>query len=173
MDKVLLDFWRKLKPGDTFYVIGDISMSRTKAEHALDQVPKGVQVHYVFGNHDSRHRKAIERHPRVVWSGDLKGIKIEGQYIVLCHYAMRVWNMSHHGAWQLFGHSHDGLYPWENQLDVGVDSAANLVGEYRPLSFEEIAGFISDSMNPRLLAKQFGGKSPSWVGGDHHDLLQK
>jgi hypothetical protein len=24
---------------------------------------------------------------------------------VLCHYAMRVWNRSHHGAWHLYGHS--------------------------------------------------------------------
>jgi hypothetical protein len=32
-----------------------------------------------------------------------------GQPIVLCHYAMRVWNRSHHGAWHLYGHSRGNL----------------------------------------------------------------
>ena len=31
------------------------------------------------------------------------------QDIVLCHYAMRVWQKSHYGAWMLYGHSHGTL----------------------------------------------------------------
>ena len=46
------------------------------------------------------------------------------QHIVLCHYAMLVWNKSHHGSWMLHGHSHGTLkYPFAAKiLDVGVDS---------------------------------------------------
>jgi calcineurin-like phosphoesterase family protein len=170
MDEVILGHWQNIKSGDTFYILGDLALSKSHAKRALGKLPRGVQVHYVFGNHDSRIRSVIGGNKHVTWAGDLKGIKVQAQYIVLCHYAMRTWNMTHHGSWQLFGHSHNALHPWERQLDVGVDSAAKLVGEYRPLSFEEIAGFIADGMNPKILAKRFG-KSPSWVGGDHHDSM--
>jgi len=44
------------------------------------------------------------------------------QKIVLCHYAMRVWNASHHGRWHLYGHSHGHLDPIDTfSFDVGVD----------------------------------------------------
>ncbi len=72
----------------------------------------------------------------------LKEIKVQAgeeiQKIVLCHYAMRVWNASHHGAWQLFGHSHANLEEVGMQMDVGVDNALKLVGECRPFTFWEI-----------------------------------
>ncbi len=40
---------------------------------------------------------------------NLAEISVHGQPIVICHYAMRVWNRSHHGAWHLYGHSHGNL----------------------------------------------------------------
>lgn len=42
---------------------------------------------------------------------------------------------SHHGSWQLYGHSHNSLKddPHSLQLDVGVDA-----WDYRPASFEEV-----------------------------------
>jgi calcineurin-like phosphoesterase family protein len=43
------------------------------------------------------------------------------QVIVLCHYAMRVWDRSHHGSWHLFGHSHGSLPGQGKSFDVGVD----------------------------------------------------
>jgi len=133
---------------------------------AFDSLPSGVQVYVIFGNHDHDHRNAIDTNRSVVWSGSLKEAKIEGQDITMSHYAGRVWNRCHYGSWQLFGHSHGKLHPWERQLDVGVDSAAELLGEYRPFSFEEVHKFIKHGENPRCLAEQFG-KAPSWMGGNH------
>lgn len=168
MDEVLLRHWDELlKPGDRFYILGDIAMNRRYVEPALDRIPRGVQVACVFGNHDHHNRKIIDAHPMVVWSGDLKEVKVDGQRIVLFHYAMRSWPSLQHGSWQLHGHSHNGLHPWERQLDVGVDSAVKLVGEYRPMSFEEVSRFISDGENPKTLSDRFG-IAPSWMGGDHH-----
>ncbi|WP_237730162.1 hypothetical protein [Chryseobacterium gleum] len=45
------------------------------------------------------------------------------QKIILFHYAMRTWNDSHRGVWQLYGHSHGTLPDDEKALsfDVGVD----------------------------------------------------
>ena len=54
---------------------------------------------------------------------------------VLCHYAMRVWNRAHHGAWHLYGHSHGKLpeAPTTLSMDVGVDNH-----DFRPWHFDEI-----------------------------------
>jgi calcineurin-like phosphoesterase family protein len=46
---------------------------------------------------------------------------INGNFIVVCHYAMRTWERAHHGSWQLYGHSHNKLAPIGFQHDVGVD----------------------------------------------------
>jgi calcineurin-like phosphoesterase family protein len=55
--------------------------------------------------------------------GDLEEISVKGQPIVLCHYAMRVWNRAHHGA-NLYGHSQGKLpeAPTSLSMDVGVDT---------------------------------------------------
>jgi len=169
MDSVLLDYWRTLlKRGDRFCILGDVALRGRHVQQALDSIPEGVQVYYILGNHDHRYRSLIKSYSCVVWCGDMREVKVEGQRIVLCHYAMRSWPSSQHGSWQLHGHSHNGLYPWERQLDVGVDSARELVGECRPLSFEEVAHFIGNGENPKVMAESFG-ISPSWMGGDHHE----
>lgn len=79
-------------------------------------------------------------------------ISVNRQKMVLCHYAMRVWNKSHRGNWMLYGHSHgtlDDLKPqfaeptWigddyyiknAKTMDVGVDTHK----EFRPYSITEL-----------------------------------
>lgn len=68
---------------------------------------------------------------------DLWEKTIDGQYLVVCHYAMRVWPRSHYNSWQLFGHSHGGLEPVGKQWDVGVDN-----NNFYPLSFKELRAIM-------------------------------
>lgn len=73
---------------------------------------------------------------------DVLQIKLEGQRFFLSHYAHRVWNHSHKGVIHLYGHSHDsldrdGVFNGKS-MDVGVDSAFRILGEYRPFSLEEV-----------------------------------
>lgn len=58
----------------------------------------------------------------------------------LSHYAHRVWNQSHHGVIHLYGHSHSSLEatPWGKSMDVGIDNAFKILGEYRPFHINEI-----------------------------------
>ena len=63
--------------------------------------------------------------------------------INLYHYAGQVWDGSHRGAWQLYGHSHGALdnHPARRgslSVDVGVDSW----GMY-PVSLEQIADVMA------------------------------
>jgi len=65
---------------------------------------------------------------------------IEGKLIVVCHYAMRRWERSHFGSWQLYGHSHGLLEPWTNQVDIGVDG-----WNFYPVSFNELKEYFNDN----------------------------
>lgn len=69
-----------------------------------------------------------------------KELKINGRMFILSHYAHRVWNHSHKGTIHLYGHSHGTLEntPWGKSMDVGIDNAFKLLGEYRPFSITEI-----------------------------------
>jgi calcineurin-like phosphoesterase family protein len=73
-------------------------------------------------------------------------MSVKGQPIVLCHYAMRVWNRAHHGAWHLYGHSHGKLpeAPTSLSMYVGVDTH-----DFRPWHFDEINLLLTEKAKAR------------------------
>ena len=96
----------------------------------------------IWGNHDHRSIRDLFSE-----TYDLKMISVDGmrERLVLCHYAMAVWDGSHRGNLHLYGHSHSEAEPWldrtmlgRRSMDVGVDNAAKLLGAYRPFSLEEV-----------------------------------
>jgi calcineurin-like phosphoesterase family protein len=79
------------------------------------------------------------------WLSNLAEISIHGQPIVICHYAMRVWNRSHHGAWHLYGHSHGNLPDTPSlSMDVGVDTH-----DFRPWHFDKISTLMAERVKRR------------------------
>ena len=58
---------------------------------------------------------------------------LEGQFVMVAHYAMRTWERSHYGSWNLHGHSHGRMEPIGKQHDVGVDN-----NNFYPVSFEQL-----------------------------------
>jgi calcineurin-like phosphoesterase family protein len=145
MDETLIAYWNaKVQPNDIVWHLGDFSFRGHSPEYYLNRL--NGQIYLVLGNHDDLNRihgmhtadtvggkkfQAIET---------LKELKVEGQKITLCHYSMRVWNTSHHGAWHLYGHSHGTIEksPWGKSIDVGVDNANTLGFGYAPMAFEEL-----------------------------------
>lgn len=129
-----------VKPGDLVFHLGDMFWRTVKDAKALEyRLRLNGQHYYIRGNHE----EALDRNPGLQrtfeWIRDLELIHPKGYpYIQLCHYAMRVWNKSHNGSWQLYGHSHNELEnnPDRNLLsfDVGVDS-----WNYYPVSIEQVA----------------------------------
>lgn len=64
--------------------------------------------------------------------------KVDGQVIIVCHYAMRTWPKAHYGSWQLYGHSHGKLPDIGlKQMDVGVDAH-----DFYPVSFTQVKGYM-------------------------------
>ena len=123
-----------VKANDVLYFLGDFCIGPKTRALELRREIRCKKIFAVPGNHDKDTRKLTEEFS---WLGDLAEISINGQRIVLCHYAMRVWNHSSHGAWHLFGHSHGRLPTLDTSLsmDVGVDTH-----DFRPWSFDEIRG---------------------------------
>lgn len=118
-----------VKPNDIVYFLGDVAMTREGVISALKKM--NGQIYFILGNHDMKFIPIIKQYCKLVTP--LMDIKISGQKITLCHFAMRVWNCSHFGAWQLYGHSHGNLSPIGKQYDVGVDN-----NNFKPISFEEV-----------------------------------
>jgi calcineurin-like phosphoesterase family protein len=143
MDESLISNWNSVVgKNDHIYVVGDFTMGGN-APNYLRRL-NGIK-HLIRGNHD--------REPKLEhgWTSihDLRTIKVGAQPIVLCHYALRVWDKSHYGALHCYGHSH-GKLPDDTEslsLDVGVDCH-----NYTPLEFEEIKALMK-SKNPKWVIK--------------------
>ena len=73
------------------------------------------------------------------------------------HYPLVSWRKQQHGGIALYGHSH-GLFedqlnefqPGRQAMDVGIDNAFTLTGEFRPLSLEECLDFMPTIIEGRF-----------------------
>ena len=131
MDAAILDNWNaRVQPGDDVYVVGDFCWSGPETTaHTLRKL-RG-RKHLVHGNHD---RQAVRGLKCWASSSPLMEIQVEGQRIVLCHYALRTWRGVHRGALHMYGHSHGALAGIPGRsCDVGVDC-----WDFRPVSLDEI-----------------------------------
>lgn len=139
-------------PKDILWHLGDFVFSKdSNYGPAAEAILKRINcrnVYFVWGNHDKRSEAFAKQFTS---THDLVKVKVRGQRIVLCHYAMAIWDGSHRDAWHLYGHSHgsaekilDERLPGRRSLDVGVDNANRLLGQYRPFSFAEVEAILKD-----------------------------
>jgi calcineurin-like phosphoesterase family protein len=128
MDEAMVERWNaRVEPGDLVYHVGDFSF----ADHTPYLKRLKGQKRLIVGNHDHSNRlKKAEG-----WStvDNMLHLTLDDTPIVLCHYGMRVWNRSHHGALHFYGHSHGNLPGDSQSLDVGVDC-----WDFQPVSLAEI-----------------------------------
>lgn len=153
MDEALVSNWNaRIRPNDTVYVVGDVSFHRPEETRKILRRMNGTKA-LVLGNHD----KKLGCLDMFVFAKDMYTLKVEDaqaerglQNIVLCHYAMRVWDKSHYGAWHLYGHSHNSLPddPTALSIDVGVDAQ-----NFAPISYEEVREIM---------------RKKTWKPVDHH-----
>ena len=134
-------------PKDELFVLGDFCWTNAyrKPGHFRNRI-KCRTVHLIRGNHD---QPSIEKQFSTVQ--DVRMVKIGrdttdlNKPIVLqaflSHYAHAFWPSSHYGAFHLYGHNHDTreetldrLFPGRRAMDVGVDTAKRLLGDYQPFS---------------------------------------
>lgn len=137
--EIILRWNKVISYDDNVYVLGDLTLAHSinRWKNFLWQL--NGKIHLVRGNHDSKNvLKKLQNSPEItqklLWVKDYHELIIQDQLIVLCHYAMRVWNKSHHGSLHCYGHSH-GKLPEDKlrSMDVGVDT-----NNFYPYNYTEI-----------------------------------
>lgn len=149
MDQALIQRWNEVvSNNDTVYHLGDFTLGEN-AQKYFSQLKGKIKV--LPGSHDWRwwgKNYVTASSYRVIYCSPIeefadKSIGFgEGRFpnksnreglIVLCHYAMLTWSMSHYGSYHLFGHSHGKLKGQPNSFDIGVDCT-----DFYPLSLEQV-----------------------------------
>lgn len=132
MNEGLIKNWNELvKDEDTVVVIGDFIYA--DHERILGKL-KG-EIILIVGNHDQINRMSNRAMNRFKDIRHLKIITYGTKEFVCCHYAMRIWENSHYGSIQLFGHSHGRMKTSNLSFDMGVDLPEN---KFAPVSAEEV-----------------------------------
>ncbi len=142
---------------DILFHLGDFSFSGHENVRKFREQIICKEIHYILGNHDqyieplnSRYRElfsSVQHYKEVTFiNGSDK------KHVIMCHYAMDVWNNHHKGSIMLFGHSHSTLaISHRKKMDVGVDT-----NNLKPYNIHEIFRI----MNKRVV---------EFI--DHHDNL--
>ena len=145
MNETMIENWNKrVKPDDRIIHLGDFAFIRDPKElRTLFHRLNGHKF-FIVGNHD----KGNMQLPWVDIS-HYKRMNLDGETLILFHYGCRVWDKSHHGSIQLYGHSHGTLPGNSQQLDVGVDC-----WNFTPVNLDEI--------------KQRLKTLPNYKGQDYH-----
>ncbi|AWN52619.1 metallophosphoesterase family protein [Methylobacterium sp. 17Sr1-1] len=130
-DAALVENWNAVvEPDDTVWHLGDFALGppRERVQALLSGL--NGQKHLIVGNNDGPSTLAARG-----WlsTAHYAEIDVDGQHLVLCHYAFRTWNRMGRGVVNLHGHSHGKLKPATRQYDVGVDA-----WEFRPVTLETI-----------------------------------
>lgn len=124
---------------DRVYHVGDMFWRTFGLEQAKEVMARlNGQHFYILGNHEELITESTKLRNQFKQISEREHIRPVGGPrfgIVLDHYAGRVWNHSHMGSWQLYGHTHNELaeQPWLLSCDVGVDS-----WNYYPVSLDEL-----------------------------------
>lgn len=121
---------------------GDFYLGSLSTEEVMKSIANRLNGSHIFlmGNHE----RWLNNVPKIP---DIMDVKMGEEYMVVCHYCMRVWNRSHYNSWHLFGHSHGKLEPIGKSWDVGVDN-----NNFFPLSFDQIRTIMNSRPdNPNLI----------------------
>lgn len=147
MNESLIHNWNSVVSNtDIVYHLGDFGFAKPEYLINIFRRLNGREKHLILGNHDKVLKNKTDIFDTIsplkkIYIQDLSlETKKKRQGIVLCHYAMKVWDRKNYGYWQLYGHSHGTLQddPFSLSIDVGVDCH-----NYMPISYEEIKKIMS------------------------------
>ena len=160
MDEALLENINKTVPKDAILIeLGDFAMPDRnhdyfeRCKYYRNRI-NCRNMYHIFGNHDGAELGSIfnifEAHGQKFYDC-VPCAYINKIQFFLMHYAPLIWNKNHRGAIGLYGHSHSGAEDWSDQnlkghrsMDVGVDNAFKILGEYRPFKMSEILKIMED-----------------------------
>lgn len=110
-------------------------------------------VHLVYGNHDQHIMDRRTGYSDLFSTASAyTEVSVDNVMACLFHYKQTIWNKSHRGALHFYGHSHSNAehVVQGHSMDVGIDNAYRLTGDYRPFSFDELKTLLRDR-EPNLI----------------------
>lgn len=173
-EDIVKNFNKTLKEDDTLYHLGDWSFGGINSIYDFYKQLRCKNIHLITGNHDDHIVEnrllpncqftsidtIIDGFPQrgcEVWANNLflsvnqvKTVKIGHDTFFLSHYPHLSWLHASKGVIMLHGHEHGVLnYLNENvkRLDVGIDSAKIILGEYRPFHVDEVRNIVKKKGN--------------------------
>jgi calcineurin-like phosphoesterase family protein len=128
-----------VKPKDTLVIAGDFCWKAARVG-SFRQRLNVRNILFAFGNHDAASaRGAFSK------AGYMLFPKFKGKNFHVQHYPCASWRKMQHGGIHCYGHSHgmfeeelDRLWPYRNSMDIGIDNARRLLGEWRPFHIDEV-----------------------------------
>jgi calcineurin-like phosphoesterase family protein len=145
MDDKMVENWNSLvKPNDMVFHLGDFCFGSIENWKAIRSRLNGT-IRLIRGNHDKFQTGQISDLFESV--NDYLKIRVKDedgnqgwQFLILSHYAFRVWDQCHHNSFSLFGHSHGNLPddPSSLSFDVGVDCH-----DFCPISYDQVKQIMS------------------------------
>jgi calcineurin-like phosphoesterase family protein len=172
---------------DVLFLLGDYCFNDIKYYREFRSRINCQNIHLIYGNHDERIIRNDGELQSLFSSVDFyREATINGQKIIMSHYAHRVWNRSHEGSWMLHGHSHgtlepsvsahvimellntkryddlyalaSGTHPTRCANGKTMDVGVDTHPEFRPYSFDE----ISEIMSKKEIAYVDSHKGAEW-----------
>lgn len=136
---------------DDVYVVGDYTLSDASFAISMISRMKG-KLKFMPGSHDTWLDDTVYACQGTILSASGHPIQVLSMLVelrfdrslnpdgdkhpltvVLCHYAMASWGLSHYGSLHAHGHHHGRLKAVGRRMDVGVDCH-----NYYPVSLEEL-----------------------------------
>ncbi len=152
MDAAMEEHWNTVVgPDDEVWHLGDFALRMAEDAMAALLARLHGRKHLVTGNNDG---PATLRLPGWASVQPYMEMELDGQGLVLCHYAFRTWRNMGRGWLNLHGHSHGRLAPMPRQVDVGVD-----VWAFRPVGLTEILARKGRRAKPATAAEDAAGRA--------------
>ncbi len=159
MTEGLIDNFNQIvKPGDTLYHLGDISLNKEVDTNKILSRINGTK-HLLTGNHDRVYMDRLNLSFESIQ--DYAVVKVEGVTLVLMHFPILSWDRRQHGAIHLHGHTHGGLNNSGTlRFDVGVDCwgmrpvCLDQILELLPERFDQSEGLLLGSINSLNKARE-------------------
>lgn len=151
MNDYLIDRWNeRVQKGDVVYHLGDFGFTPRAKTEGIEKLQKIAnrlkgKIILIKGNHDTN----VDSIKRFETVKDYHVIHSNNTRFVLCHYPMRSWQFMSKGSVHLFGHCHANLPPHYKSFDVGVDNAKNIIGDYAPMSVNEVIDYAKKLDMPK------------------------
>ncbi len=129
-----------VQPNDRIIHAGDWSFGGIDKVKMFRDMINCKNIELLYGNHDT-HIMSDPKLQKLFNRCDLfRTMKLDGQMVVICHYALQVWENNHRGWFMLHGHSHGNLNHDNDGkiLDLCVENH-----DYTPWSMDEIKDYMS------------------------------